>query len=277
MPKQKSARPKIRKEPVKKFSAQILCPCRKNCANNIDVEAQMDIFHQFQNLRTWSKQTRYLRSLANSQPCKENIDPIISKSKKKSFSGFILPNLNGQQTKVCMTFLTKLLQVNRKKIHRAVSSIVKNPNAVDKRGKTANSRKISAMDTSFVKRFIGKFASYESIYDSLSRSMRYLHPNLNLRKMYKMYEEECGFTGRKQMSSSMFRQIFNTSFDLAFVRLTKRNCHVCRDLEKKKVPLVSNIEAINEPKKMLKEHKEIAMKIKNDLIEAVDTGSTSHQ
>lgn len=182
-----------------------------------------------------------------------------------------MPNLKGEQTKVCMTFLTKLLQVNRKKIHRAVSSIVKNPNAVDKRGKTANSRKISVMDTSFVKRFIDKFASYESIYDSLSRSKKYLHPNLNLRKMYKMYQDECGFKGQKQMSISMFRKIFNTSFDLAFMRLTKRNCHVCRDLEKKKVPLVSNIEAINEPKELLKQHKYIAMKIKTDLIQAFDT------
>lgn len=192
---------------------------------------QRDCFDAFNDSISWSEKTIHLRSLVNTTPTKKNFDPIIGLKKRDFVSAYNLIDSNGQQIKVCSTFLANLLQTSRKRIYRAVSTSKKNPCAIDKRGKGPNAKKIKFSDKQYLREFINKFASYESCYNALQSTKRYLHPRLNVSNIYKMYVESCDDT-QTVLRETTFRRIFKESFDFGFVKLSKQNCPKCAKLKK---------------------------------------------
>lgn len=68
----------------KVFNAQITCPCKFKCHEKIDVVKQKEIFnHYYNDLSNWSAKTKYLRSLVERKPTKENLLPRINVKKKR--------------------------------------------------------------------------------------------------------------------------------------------------------------------------------------------------
>lgn len=147
-------------KPSKIFHAQVNCQCKKKCAEIIDVINQKDIFDQFYGYSTWSERTNFLRSIVNQNSVKENLNPRINLRSKDFFSTYFFSDATGGKQRVCSTFVTKLLQINRSILFRANSSIKRNPYAIDCRGK-APKKKTAAADTAFVKQFVQSFPCYE--------------------------------------------------------------------------------------------------------------------
>lgn len=125
---------KIKEKEKKSFKIQINCMCKRKCAERIDVLNQREIFENFNKLDGCPNQTRFLRALISNQPTKENLDPIISTKKKENSYKYHFINETGSLTQVCLSFFTKVLQVGRTKVFRAVDPIKTNPNAIEKRG-----------------------------------------------------------------------------------------------------------------------------------------------
>ena len=122
------------RKPIKTFLAQVVCPCNRKCPSKIDVLQQAEIFNEYTKLKSWTSQTRYLRSLITKKPAKENLNPIIQLNEKENFYNYHLINEDGLLTEVCSSFLSNVLQITRKKVLRAVSSMEKNPKAIELRG-----------------------------------------------------------------------------------------------------------------------------------------------
>lgn len=118
--KMESVKERKKSKTTKRFHAQISCPCKKNCANLIDIVSQGEFFRSYQNLKTWSQKTLFLRSIVVRESSKENLNPRQAIKKKSHFSSFYLVDTNGKKQKVCASFVAKMLQVNRTKIFRAV-------------------------------------------------------------------------------------------------------------------------------------------------------------
>lgn len=76
----------IKRKKIRKFSAQVNCTCKKDCANLIDVVKQREIFDQFHGLEKWSEKTEFLRSIVKRAEVKENLNPHIGVKNKKKFS-----------------------------------------------------------------------------------------------------------------------------------------------------------------------------------------------
>lgn len=218
--------------PKRQFTVQTNCKCRKSCSQNINIFRQKQIFDEFYCFENWSQKTLFLRSLVNSANLKENLDPI--KKKQEVSHEYRLKDENGISFQVCLHFLLTCLQISKDTLLRTIKSQISNPNAVDQRGSFPN-RKTEPEDLSYLHNFIEKFPTYNSHYSSSKSdsNIKYLSPCLNIVRMYREYTMACEVEGMTKLSEWMFRNVFNTQFNLRFKPLKVDTCKTCDGIENK--------------------------------------------
>lgn len=213
---------------AKIFCEQTGCNCKSNCAKKIDVDRQKAIFTAYYSLENWSKKRLFLRSIVKKRPANENFSPVTTK--RRLTYDYFLTNSRGIQERVCSQFFFKCVQVKHDSLYRAMKTAISNETAIDKRGQISF-KKTRERDVIFLKNFIKKFPSYYSHYGSSKSDKKFLHPNLNIKRMYKEYSIVCDFEKRKILSEWKFRHIFNTQFNLGFHPKKVDTCRTCDRLE----------------------------------------------
>lgn len=238
--KRKKNSKKLTEKKVKSFRAQVNCTCNKNCAEIIDVINQKNIFDQYYGYSTWSEKTTFLRSIVQRDSVKPNLNPRMNLKKKDFYSAYYLNDASGEKQRVCSTFISKLLQLNRSKLFRAVSSIDCNPYAIDRRGKGSRN-KTAAEDETFAKQFIQSFPYYESRMEPTSFDPKYLHPNLTLVTVYQLYENACDFKQKRKLPKTVFIKIFKQNMPrLQTFKPEKSTCSICQtNNTQKKIKVLS--------------------------------------
>lgn len=102
---------------------------------------------------------------------------------------------------------------------------------MDSRGKNIPSNKIDYTD---VIMHIKSFPSYQSHYTRKDNEQRrYLHPNLNSRKMYDLYVEKCATENKQPVKQKFYYKVFSTKFNLHFKVPSKDTCRLCDELHLK--------------------------------------------
>lgn len=213
-----------------KFCGQITCACKKNCANKIGILRQEELFDAFYALPNWSQKTLFLRSLAERSHVQPNLNPIINIKNRHFLSEYFLSDSRQKKRKICLSFILKVLQISKSRMFRALESQKSNPNAIDHRGKFA-SRKTEREHIEFAKSVIQSISSFESKYKTSSETEKYFPPNLNLKKVYNIYQEQCQLNERKEVSPQIFRRIFRNSFNLKFLKRCTSKCELCKELQ----------------------------------------------
>lgn len=247
------------------FSGQVNCLCKRKCAQNIDIVRQKEIFDKFYALKTWSERVKFIRSVVDRKKCdSEKIIPLIKLKERNFIHSCILRDGRGTKHQVCISFLTKLLQVNRVKIFRAVSSIDSNPSALDGRGKFP-ARKAKLQDKRFMQDFIESLPKYEHHYNTSQSSKKYLHPDLNIVKLHKLYQAKCVSEEKKAMSLSYFSKFFK-SIGFEFPKLRTDTCWKCNDFNtqlKRSIISIDRRATLNNKKQ---EHLSLAEKVVNKYV-----------
>lgn len=251
------------------FSAQVNCTCKKNCAVLIDVIKQRETFDQYHGLDKWSEKTEFLRSIVKRNETKQNLNPRIGLKNKNYFSSFFLFDSNNKQHRVCLLFVTKLLQVNRMKVFRAVSSINTNPYAIDRRGK-APKKRIATEDTEFAKKFIQSFPCYESKTRPKSLDIKYFHPRLNLSTIYQLYEKNCTFKQKTILSKTVFNKILKGNFSHLQVFKSTKSCSICQNAHAQQKKKVLSPELIDSIEKKQDDHLMKVKDIKDEFLNCID-------
>lgn len=242
--------------------AQVNCVCKRQCAALIDVVRQKEIFDEYHSL-SWSRQTKFLREIVNcKRPDKENVNPSTKLKKKEWIRSYFLKNDQGIKHRVCLFFLLKLLQVSHSKIFRAVNSKNTNPSAVDRRG-LFPSRKAKFNDAEFLKNFIENIPQYESTYSKSRSHAKVLHPDLNITKLYKIYQTNCETDQRKVMSLSYFKKAFK-KFDFTFAKYRTPTCFTCSYIASKQKRSVISLETREMLEQKKDEHLCLAKNVVNE-------------
>lgn len=263
MAKTKQHKKNQKEKKAKQFVAQVNCRCRKNCALTIDVTTQKDIFDRFHNSPDWSEKTQFLRSIANREIAKENLNPRIGMKKRQNIFHYYLCGTDGMLQRVCLLFVSQLLQINRTSIFRAIESTESNPFAIDRRGKAATKNKSAPVDVAFVKEFIETIPCYESHIPLCN--IKYLHPNLTLNEIYRLYDNVCTFKQRKAISKAAFNRIFSANFShLRPFKSGKSSCRVCQQFNEQKKKKVLSPEFIEENEQQKEHHLSIVRQIKTE-------------
>ena len=76
---------------------------------------------------------------------------------------------------------------------------------------------------------INSFEEVESHYCRKKRNKEYLPSDLNIRKMYNLYEEMCSENGNVPVKESFYREIFVSDFNLSFNKPLKDQCDLCTE------------------------------------------------
>lgn len=257
--KKNDGKKKIKVKEKKSFNLQVNCICKRKCAERIDILKQQEIFENFNKLSDWPNQTRFLRGLISSKPTNENLDPIISAKKKENSYTYHFVDESGSLTQVCLSFFTKVLQIERTKVFRAVNTMKRNPDAIEKRGKST-ARRTNPSDLKHLKNFISSFVAYESSRNPKKANEKFVHPRLNLRKIYLLYSKHCAFQNRKLISDTIFRRVFH-GFDMRIKQRSQSKCPNCEE-SKKDLEKQHNLNPNG--------HIEIVRSIKNELIGLVE-------
>lgn len=219
-----------------KFQPQSICSCKMKCHVKIDIEQQHVLFQNFYDLPDWSKKTMYLRSCVERNAVDRKLsklNPIIQQKTRNFTYRYFLHDSTGDKQEVCNNFFYKCLQVNSKRVYRTLNTMQSNPVAKDHRGYQPSKNKTNERDKQFVIEFISKFPKYKSHYGRKDSNRDYLAPHLNLRKMYREYVAVTEFRQRTVLSEYMFREIFNTKFNLTFKRPKTDTCKTCDEIHAK--------------------------------------------
>lgn len=168
------------------------------------------------------------------------LNPIVTKKKMRYDYIYSLNGDNGVH-QVCMSFFTKLFQVNRNRIRNAIAYAVSNPGGYDHRGKFPK-KMVSTADNEFIQDFIRQFQTYESRFKSQEENEMFLHPQLNLFKLYKQYKTICAFQNRRILSRKYFVAAFKSGFSIDFPkkRLNKK-CLKCCAIDRKMLRPLSTL------------------------------------
>ncbi|ESP04103.1 hypothetical protein LOTGIDRAFT_171075 [Lottia gigantea] len=78
-----------------------------------------------------------------------------------------------------------------------------------------------------VEEYIRSFPKVDSHYCRSSTKRDYLEPTLNIRMMYRLYNESCGDRGMEPVKENVYRKIFNEKFNLGFHKPSKDMCDSC--------------------------------------------------
>lgn len=132
---------------------------------------------------------------------------------------------------VCQKAFLGILQITVHRVRRvakvfaATGSVVQEKRGGDRRS-AKNAHKLEA-----VKTFIKSFHCIESHYCRSSTERKYLPSTLNIKKMWRMYEEQSD--AEHKVRHCYFRRIFNRCFNLGFGNPRTDTCSRCTELIEK--------------------------------------------
>lgn len=228
---------KKKKIPAKVFVGQDTCKCKNrnsNCSSVIHANRQKEIFDAYYKKMQWSQKTMFIRGSVKRQPVKTKrsaLYPIIRMKPKEYNHIYSLTDENGVKHEVYRDFYLKCLQITSTRIFNALKSETKNPSAAENRGKCPPSNKTKDVDKVAVRQFIDCIPKYESHYGRSSTEKKYLHHHLNMSKLYNEYKDNQQMKNQSHVSQYIFREIFNTEYNLSFKRRHTDTCKTCDEFE----------------------------------------------
>lgn len=267
-----------RKIAEKIFKSKIICKCSKECPKKVDIMQQKSIFETYYNDCSWTPKTLFIRSSVKTkdvQKKKSVLFPIIA-SKKRMFNyEYNLQDSHGISQQVCRHFFVNCLQVTPTRINHALKTAIKNPSAKESRGSSAPVNKTNETQKDQVKQFINSIPAYESHYGRKETQKKYLHHNLNIIKLYREYCSIMEFRQLNAVSEHIFREIFNTEFNLCFKRRHTDTCKCCDEFDAKMSSSIVPENAKKEIEKQKKNHLDLVettnRSFREDVEHAIDS------
>ena len=128
---------------------------------------------------------------------------------------------SGQDVAVCRKFFLGILQISWGRLYRVLTK-KDVTDVLDKREKASSVNKI---DDFGVIAHISSFPSYQSHYTRKNNpDTKYLHPDLNIRKMYDLYVEKCVVEQKSTVKKKYYYHVFSSKFNLRFKPPSKDTC-----------------------------------------------------
>ncbi len=133
-----------------------------------------------------------------------------------------------ERIRVCKLFYLSTLNISQKVVYNAhKNKNLISGNAFPSRSGKHVKKSISEERKNIVREHINSFPKVESHYRRNQTSKLYLDSSLNLSKMYELYEEKCESIGEIPVKISLYRTIFNTEFNIGFIKPKNDRCDTC--------------------------------------------------
>ena len=206
--------------------------CKKLCHQLINQDQRERLFHEFWGTGDVNHQNDFLCNTI--KPVPKNKVRNKSHSKRKCSRKYFF-KVNDESIQVCSKFYFDTLDISFTKTECALEKgkqYTSGLSGTDQRGKHANRpNKVSASSTNIIKEHINSFPRMESHYCRKNTKKEYLSQDLNLTKMYNLYVKDCVKNGIWYEKIGVYREIFNTCFNIGFHKPLKDQCDLCTQYE----------------------------------------------
>lgn len=192
------------------------CGCALHCFENAQRKKLFDGYWASGNFNV---QSAYLCGCVKALDVKRHYTG--SQPSRRSHTRVYYVSNGTVSTRVCKVAFLRIHSISNGRLDRALRAQQKNSGSPcnDLRGSHPPANKTSEADSELVREHILSFPQYQSHYSRTDNPNRkYLSPDLTISKMYYLYKEWCTEKETTPVSKWMYRQLFNTSFNLSFGR-----------------------------------------------------------
>ncbi|KAK6178325.1 hypothetical protein SNE40_013124 [Patella caerulea] len=217
-----------------KTKKDCLGSCKFKCCSKVSHSDRQNIFASFWSLNDNEKNHFYSKTIDRAIKSRNR-----SKSKDKSrrtFSYIYNLYIEDSKIRVCKVFYLSTLDISQRRIsyyfENKNDTASSTPMCGDQRGSKTKDR-INQENKDFVREHIQSFPKVESHYCRQSTAKEYLESDLSITKMYRLYLERCEQDSKESVKEHIYRQIFNTEFNLSFFSPKKDRCDKCEEFRMK--------------------------------------------
>lgn len=166
----------------------------------------------------------YLSRLIYTKKPRRSRKLVFQSTKQNNITSKYYLIKNGKRELVCKAYFMKVLSITKRRIEFILKRIVNGGIPSERRGGDHRSHKFIEKKES-VNKFINSFPAIESHYNRSKSKRIYLNSNLNISKMFSMYNESVD--DNLKVSQTLFRQIFLNNFNIGFSSPASDVCTVC--------------------------------------------------
>ncbi|KAL4703070.1 hypothetical protein ACJJTC_008656 [Scirpophaga incertulas] len=202
--------------------------CQFKCTDVFVQKDREDLCRFYWNLDFQSKKNFILSNLVIQLP-KRILSAHNRRRTEKKYTKKCFLTKNNEARQVCQKFFSKTLCISPSVITDAIKK--RNDmncfDACDARGGHEPVNKTKPDIIQSIRSHIASFPCMEAHYSRKDTQRRYLDKNLNVRKMYLLYEEECLKNELVAASEITYRRIFSNEYNLSFFVPRKDQCLTC--------------------------------------------------
>lgn len=203
--------------------------CIYKCTQKFSPEERNVLCRNFYNMNFIARKN-FILSRLKIQPVKTRKVQKTSNKKDRTFSKKYFFKKNNEENQVCLNFFKATLCISVDVITDAVNKVDSTGvyNNDDQRGKKEPPNKTKPEDVAFVQHHIEAFPVMESHYCRKDSKKKYLAPDIkSINNMYQLYIKTCKESERVPVSSFIYREIFNSKYNLSFFHPKKDLCNIC--------------------------------------------------
>lgn len=236
------------------------CSCKSKCYEKVPEEKRLQIFKQFwKKCNSWDQRRQFIaHSVTKKQ---KNIMKTAGnlETDRRKFSYIYRLIIDSKSEKVCRVMFLNTLCLGEKFVKVSLEKQLDGGLiAPDQRGKHTPANKSSDLMFQSVMDHINSYPSYESHYSRQKSERKFLEPDLNIPTMYKQYKEwmkEKEYPPNILAKEWLYRNIFNTKFNLSFKLPSVDTCDDCDAYDRKLLDVEDE-----EEKEIIKKDKEVHTK-----------------
>ncbi|XP_015903193.1 uncharacterized protein [Parasteatoda tepidariorum] len=201
------------------------CGCSRRCKTKITAVERQKCFDKFWKMGDFGKQNAYLSGLVTREAVKQHRPRLNCTNRgPKGVTYQYRVNVGRVSKQVCKKYFLQTYLVSDGRLSRALrkEENEKEPGE-DLRGKKPPANKTSEEQLNRVRDHINKFPRYDSHY-ALNPKGKYLKSDLNVKKMYNMYVEQCTFNNTPYVKENIYRSVFKEEYSLTFLSPRRDPC-----------------------------------------------------
>ncbi|CAH1109438.1 unnamed protein product [Psylliodes chrysocephalus] len=202
--------------------------CKFKCSEQFSIAERSNLCRVYWSMDFKSKKI-FILSNITIEPVKTRRVVKSSQKRDRSFTKKCFFKKNNERIQVCQKFFTKTLCICPDVVADAIDKVdsVGCYGSEDLRGKHEPANKVKQEVLIHVKKHIESFPVMESHYTRKDTSRQYLDPNLNIRKMYLLYIEQCKENQLIPVSEMKYRSVFGQEYNFSFFKPKKDQCLIC--------------------------------------------------
>ena len=198
------------------------CHKRGLHCDEIGKERQEALLSSYYSMVSLSEQRHWIRQHIKSSTCQAS---RVENSKRQMTNVYYLPDEEGNELEVCQSMFLSTLDISQKQV-RTVLSKTSVDGVLDgerRGGRVQSQRDRDEQLRRLVLSHINQFPRVESHYCRRSSGRQYLHPELTVSRMFKMFTQK---HADLQCSYDLYLKVFKSQ-NLAFHVPKKDMCNVC--------------------------------------------------